>query len=356
MAREMTRQRQDEHLQLVSRTFALTIPMLGNPLADWVGLAYLVCRTLDTVEDDADMSSARKVEMLAFLKSFLAEDCEPSAHEEALRDLAKELTGSRIHDCELLAEYADVICRYKTYPDKVRYAIRLFAGRMADLMSEQLQHNIVASQDNLDFYCYAVAGVVGEMLALLFSFGCGKSNGGESLLRDLSVSFGQGLQMTNILKDVWDDADRGVCWLPFGFENGIDPEEMKRCINSVDSETKAKLVRDSVGIASGHLWNAVEFMIRFKGEHSRGVRVFCAVCTSMAFLTLKKIYENPLFKDGAEVKITRKLVNKAVFWAKACAGSDFLLRRYFKWAAGGLPHPAIDATELRRRVSGRFSE
>ena len=55
MAREMTRDRQDEHLQLVSRTFALTIPMLGNPLADWVGLAYLVCRTLDTVEDDADM-------------------------------------------------------------------------------------------------------------------------------------------------------------------------------------------------------------------------------------------------------------------------------------------------------------
>ena len=28
------------------------------------------------------------------------------------------------------------------------------------------------------------------------------------------MSFGQGLQMTNILKDVWDDWRRGACWLP----------------------------------------------------------------------------------------------------------------------------------------------
>jgi phytoene/squalene synthetase len=35
----------------------------------------------------------------------------------------------------------------------------------------------------------------------------------DQLLK-LSTSFGQGLQMTNILKDIWDDAQRGVCWLP----------------------------------------------------------------------------------------------------------------------------------------------
>ena len=30
----------------------------------------------------------------------------------------------------------------------------------------------------------------------------------------LAVSFGQGLQMTNILKDIWEDRRRGACWLP----------------------------------------------------------------------------------------------------------------------------------------------
>ena len=36
---------------------------------------------------------------------------------------------------------------------------------------------------------------------------------GEELRRH-AVSFGQGLQMTNILKDVWEDRRRGACWLP----------------------------------------------------------------------------------------------------------------------------------------------
>ena len=30
----------------------------------------------------------------------------------------------------------------------------------------------------------------------------------------LAASFAQGLQMTNILKDVWEDRSRGACWLP----------------------------------------------------------------------------------------------------------------------------------------------
>ena len=33
-------------------------------------------------------------------------------------------------------------------------------------------------------------------------------------LSALAASFAQGLQMTNILKDVWEDRSRGACWLP----------------------------------------------------------------------------------------------------------------------------------------------
>ncbi len=33
-------------------------------------------------------------------------------------------------------------------------------------------------------------------------------------LSTLAASFAQGLQMTNILKDVWEDRSRGACWLP----------------------------------------------------------------------------------------------------------------------------------------------
>ena len=67
---------------------------------------------------------------------------------------------------------------------------------------------------DLDSYCYYVAGVVGEMLTELF---CGYSPAvaaAAGALRDLAPSFGQGLQMTNILKDFWEDRSRGACWLP----------------------------------------------------------------------------------------------------------------------------------------------
>ena len=43
---------QDEILQGVSRTFALTIPQLPDALEQVVGHAYLLCRIADTIEDD----------------------------------------------------------------------------------------------------------------------------------------------------------------------------------------------------------------------------------------------------------------------------------------------------------------
>ena len=66
----------------------------------------------------------------------------------------------------------------------------------------------------MDEYCYYVAGVVGEMLTELFCDYSGAIDRNHDELMQLAVSFGQGLQMTNILKDIWDDQKRNMCWLP----------------------------------------------------------------------------------------------------------------------------------------------
>ncbi len=44
-----------ETLHGVSRTFALGIELLKMPLRDEIGIAYLVCRILDTIEDTTDL-------------------------------------------------------------------------------------------------------------------------------------------------------------------------------------------------------------------------------------------------------------------------------------------------------------
>ena len=66
----LTLEQQAVHLQQVSRTFALTIPVLPMPLADWVGNAYLLCRIVDTIEDDPALScSIKQQHMDLFLTS-----------------------------------------------------------------------------------------------------------------------------------------------------------------------------------------------------------------------------------------------------------------------------------------------
>ncbi len=67
---------------------------------------------------------------------------------------------------------------------------------------------------HLDRYCYHVAGVVGETLTELFCDYSAEIDRRREQLLALSASFGQGLQMTNILKDIWGDLRRGACWLP----------------------------------------------------------------------------------------------------------------------------------------------
>jgi hypothetical protein len=72
----------------------------------------------------------------------------------------------------------------------------------------------LADLDELAEYCYYVAGVVGEMCTELFCLHCPELEPKREVMMRLSVSFGQGLQMTNILKDIWDDRPAGACWLP----------------------------------------------------------------------------------------------------------------------------------------------
>ena len=56
-------------LEGVSRTFALTIPQLPNGLYEAVANAYLLCRIVDTVEDEVSPAPNKKnIFVIALLK------------------------------------------------------------------------------------------------------------------------------------------------------------------------------------------------------------------------------------------------------------------------------------------------
>ena len=68
--------------------------------------------------------------------------------------------------------------------------------------------------EDLQTYCYAVAGIVGEMLTELFILGRESLTPVAPDLRADSATFGEALQLVNILKDSASDRTEGRCYLP----------------------------------------------------------------------------------------------------------------------------------------------
>ncbi|MDP3419834.1 MAG: presqualene diphosphate synthase HpnD, partial [Thiobacillus sp.] len=64
---------------------------------------------------------------------------------------------------------------------------------------------------SLHLYCYRVAGVVGEVAASIFD---GVRNADEREIRRYAHELGLAFQLTNIIRDVGEDARRGRIYLP----------------------------------------------------------------------------------------------------------------------------------------------
>ncbi|MDX1336265.1 MAG: squalene/phytoene synthase family protein, partial [Gammaproteobacteria bacterium] len=75
---------QDYFLQGVSRTFALTIPVLPMPLQRVVANAYLQCRIIDTIEDDPGLSLDKKRKFAQDFVQCLSGEAEAGAFAKSL--------------------------------------------------------------------------------------------------------------------------------------------------------------------------------------------------------------------------------------------------------------------------------
>lgn len=206
-------------LERTSRTFALCIPRLPEPTRLEVTLAYLLFRIADTFEDATLWSAAEQREALAAFVGLLKE---PSS-ERAL-ELA---TGWKAHPpvahddyIELLEETPGVISTLGRLRPGAQAAIRHHVTRTAEGMADFVDPpggagaQPVEDLAGLRAYCYTVAGIVGEMLTDLFLLERKELVAVSAALRDRAAAFGEGLQLTNILKDAGDDEEEGRSFLP----------------------------------------------------------------------------------------------------------------------------------------------
>lgn len=338
---------QAELLQRVSRTFALTIPKLETPLADVVGNGYLLCRLVDTIEDElpptsgADERHAYFARFSAILDDPRSGDATALSSELGAVLRAEAPEGERL----LVARLGDVVAMTARFDDVERASLARCVRTMGDGMhafeSGATPTAGLADVAELEHYCYHVAGVVGEMLTTLFCHHSRAIDAERDALVPLAVPFGYGLQLTNILKDVWDDHERGVCWLPREVFGKGDTDLRALFTEAVAGAPEANAILDAgigklIGLCRGWLDDAVRYVSTLpQSEH--GVRVFCLWSVSMAVLTLRKVQARRSRGIASGAKITRNSVRVSLALSDLCARSDLLLHAVHLLGSQGLP-------------------
>ncbi|MFD0069253.1 squalene/phytoene synthase family protein [Streptomyces sp. NPDC059944] len=165
---------------------------------------YLMLRAIDEIEDHPTLPTAERVTLLRNVSVALQTQVDArhfatlmADHREALPDV----TLSLLKWAALIpSDVAPRVCE----------AIATMADRMADWVLKEFR---IESREDLDRYTYAV----GSATVLIFSDLWSWYDGAPSH-RTHGISFGRFLQAVNILVDRDEDADRGVDFLPAGWE------------------------------------------------------------------------------------------------------------------------------------------
>lgn len=327
---------QRQALKEVSRTFALTIPLLPEALEHAVGNAYLLCRIADTIEDDTRLSGEEKQSFSSALISLV--EGEGDSRQFAA-GLDARLSAQTPHtEKDLIAHTPQVIAITQKLSPGQTSAIQTCVRRMATGMPEFQRNHTgtgLADMATLNRYCYVVAGVVGEMLTDFFCAHSASIAEQRGQLSKLAFSFGQGLQLTNILKDIQVDKGRGICWLPADIFNrhGFDLTLLQQ---STCSPGLTGGVNQLIAITRHHLDNALEYALSIPGSEIE-IRRFLMFPLLLALLTLRKIHAATGNTDDGSIKISRKSVLLSGAFIKYGARQDRVVNHLFRFLSRGLP-------------------
>jgi farnesyl-diphosphate farnesyltransferase len=320
----------------VSRTFALTIPQLPTGLREVVVNAYLLCRLVDTIEDDPQLAPADKAALMAEMLRALEDDASAAALVQHLVPRLSSAMSPAEH--ELVANASAILRITASFPELQQRAVVRCVSKMARGMPEfqrQRSLNGLPTLRDLDSYCYVVAGVVGEMLTELFCDHSPELAARRPAMMTLAVRFGQGLQMTNILKDIWEDRDANSCWLPRNVFADI-PGGLAQAMARREAATLTAGIDYLIAVARGHLAAALRYA-QLLPKSDPGIRRFCLWPIGMAVLTLRKIHSQSGFTSGQQVKISRGAVRSTVLACDLALRSNRALGLLFAAATCGLP-------------------
>jgi phytoene/squalene synthetase len=204
-----------EHLNRVSRSFAFCIARLEGDLRGWVGLSYLLCRILDTVEDALWSTTADREEAFLGFETFLKGGGTPQEVAAWAARFPDVPEGER----KLLQDSNRIFADLEALPFSVREKIRapvlnMYRG-MRHFSCGKTQGQVIRlrSLAEVNQYCFFVAGLVGDLLTELIAERWPAMSVSRRTYLD-AHHFGLFLQKVNLLKDQAADEKEGRYLVP----------------------------------------------------------------------------------------------------------------------------------------------
>jgi 15-cis-phytoene synthase len=175
-----------EHSTAITRksgsSFTPAFMLLPKPRRVAMSVLYAFCREVDDVADDESAPVEKRRAALAAWREEIARACD-----------------GKSPNFPVARELVPVIAQYRL---PFAYFDDLIRGVEMDLEIKRYE-----SYETLEQYCYRVASVVGLLSIEIFGYQ-------DAACRDYAIYLGKALQLTNILRDVRTDAERGRIYLP----------------------------------------------------------------------------------------------------------------------------------------------
>ncbi|MCU4717999.1 phytoene/squalene synthase family protein [Halapricum hydrolyticum] len=310
-----------EIVQDVSRTFAITIDVLEEPMASSICVGYLLCRVPDTIEDAGHIPPEQKAALLETYDSVL-DPADTTTVEAFENDVAAWVPDDGGADWELVAQTDRVLRVFESRPERIREAIRPPArelvGGMATFVRRYASEGGLRLQarQELHEYCHYAAGTVGELVTNLV---CGEEtpSGTCEPLEENAEAFGLALQLVNIAKDVGADFhEEDNVYLP---ADELEAEDVDQgALDDPDSvDGVVTVVRRTIEDARDYLDDA-QTWLEHVPERAGNRTAAWAIPYLLAVGTLREIESRPedvLRPEG--VKISRQEVGAVI---EACLG------------------------------------
>ncbi len=334
-----------EALPKVSRTFAPTIRLLPKGLNLQVTVAYLLCRVADTVEDSPQITIEQKKEMLQAYACIFSGDSTT-----CLRKFIEQARSfpQQSEDDKLVHNLQRILQVFNTFTPYMQRHVGKWVVEMSLGMQKYAQEfhkrkfSFLKTMKDLDEYTYFVAGTVGYLLTELFSYYSNKITPSlKKRLENLAESFGKGLQMVNIIRDMAVDLKRGQSYIP---DDLLEKYQLTResIFQKENADRAEQLFNELINNAVHHLDRALDYILLIPKEEKR-IRLFCLLPLFWALRTLQKIQANTLaLLENDKIKISRSVIRIEYFLALFSMRSNRLARRHYNSIRREfLLHPAV---------------